>query len=187
MHFTKIASLLASATMVLAENIITLKSYDSVARTVYFTPNPGMRWPEPVKVPAGKSIDVTIDQGWVGNLYAVHEGKANKPGMLAEFAFNSWGGLTYFDVSAIVDPTDVDNVSEIFPAAKPASPVSGCGAKTPFPCNNAYYLPDDIQTKTSTQTHFIVTMGKNGAAKPKREEAEANTPNVARSFVLGKM
>jgi hypothetical protein len=35
--------------------------------------------------------------------------------------------------------------------------MSGCEE---FPCDNAYYLPDDVQTKTTSEDHLITTLGK---------------------------
>ncbi len=59
-------------------------------------------------------------------------------------------GLTYFDVSAIVNPSDLEGVKELYPAsekeAKEKVSMSGCSL---FPCATVYYHPDDVQTVTS--------------------------------------
>jgi hypothetical protein len=75
--------------------------------------------------------------------------------MLGEVSLNSWNGLTYFDVSAIVDPSDHDNVKQMWPV-KSQTPMSGCEV---FPCNNAYWLPDDVQTKATSETDLMTTLG----------------------------
>lgn len=75
--------------------------------------------------------------------------------MLGEVCFNSWGGISFFDVSAIVNPNDKNNVKQLWPASA-ATPVSGC---TTFPCNDAYYLPDDIQTKGTNEDDLVCTLG----------------------------
>lgn len=198
MHYSKIASLIASAAAAAqATNIITLKSLDNVDRVVHFTPNAGMQWPEPVELAAGKSVDVPLQEHqWTGNLFAVHKGQPAVPGMLAEVAFNSWNDLTFFDVSAIVNPNDVDNVSEMYPYKEPNNPKSGCAAPhNPFPCTNAYYAPDDIQTKSTNEPHLVVTFGMNNGGnnaddsdddtETKRSLSGFESVNVERDFVLG--
>ncbi|CAI4213835.1 unnamed protein product [Parascedosporium putredinis] len=140
-------ALLASAGTV-AANTVTFLSQDSVGRTIIFTPNAGY-----------PSLD-----------------KIYVDGHSSAVAFQGWNGLTYFDVSAIINANDHVGVKEMWPKSS-ASPTSGC--KT-FPCNNAYYLPDDVQTKTTSETDLVCTLGGSGSSK--REEGE----NVKRDYVLGK-
>jgi len=186
MHLTKIASLFASlaafAQAYDGGNTVTFQSLDEYERTIYFTPNPGLEWLPSVQVPAGGNVPVEIPHGWIGNWYGVVEGQQNIPGMLGEVAFDGWNGQHYYDVSAIVNPHDVDNVSELYPEGDPNKPVSGCRN---WPCNNAYWLPDDVQTKVTTQNRLICTLGKNGAAA-KREEVDYNTDSFSHDFVFGK-
>lgn len=151
MLFKNIA-ILASAALVSADNVVTFRSMDKIDRTVIWT---GSSTIPTTSVPAGQNVTVAVPQGYIGNAYSVSSGATNKPGMLAEFAFNSFAGATYFDVSAIVDPNDKTGVYQMYPADT-KSPISGC--KT-FACGNAYYLPDDIQTKSTTSNHIIVTLG----------------------------
>lgn len=151
MQFKKLA-ILALASLVSANNLVTLKSMDSTDRTVVWT---GSSTIADTLVPAGKSVNVTIPIGYNGNAYSYSTGAENIPGMLAEFAFNSYAGATYFDVSAIVNAEDKSGVYQMYPADT-ESPISGC---TSFACNNAYYRPDDIQTKSTDSTHIIVTLG----------------------------
>ncbi|KAL8306354.1 hypothetical protein RB597_003108 [Gaeumannomyces tritici] len=159
MQFLSIATLLvAAASAVVAENKIIFKSIDNVNRTVYFTPNAGLETIEAVEVPANSTVNVTIPHAWIGNYYSVSEGKDKKPGMLGEVAFNGWNDLTYFDVSAIVDAADHEGVAEMWPA-KACKPTSGCQL---FPCGNAYYLWDDVQTKVTHETELVTTLGKTG-------------------------
>ncbi|KAK7966655.1 uncharacterized protein PG986_000932 [Apiospora aurea] len=180
---TNLAALVAAASsLVSATNTITFKNQDSTPKSVVFTANPGFQSVDKIKVDGNGEVKVTIPQGWQGNYYSVAEGSPNNPGMLGEVAFQGWNDLTYFDVSAIVDATDVDGVKEIFPAtellAKTKMAVSGC---TSFPCNTAYYHPDDIQTVSTKETNLITTLGGGNAAPSKRDE----TNLVARKFVLG--
>lgn len=178
MQFFTLASLLAAAALASA-NTVTFKALDSVTRTVYFTPNAGGNDLSEVTVPGGGSTKVDFPQGWVGNFYAVSDGQQNVPGMLGEVAFNGWNGITFFDVSAIVNPNDHVGVKQLYPASS-SSPTSGCET---FPCNNAYYLPDDVQTKTTTETDLICTLGT-GSLQSRAEEADS--PSFKRDFVLGR-
>jgi hypothetical protein len=58
-------------------------------------------------------------------------------------------------------------------------PVSGCKL---FPCQNAYYLPDDIQTKATLQTDLICTLGSDANAKreevAEEDSAEERFPRI---------
>lgn len=191
MQFLNIAALLvAAATTALAtENKVIFQSIDDVDRTVYFTPNAGLAPLTPVEVPAGKQVNVTFPHGWIGNYYAVCQGKPNKPGMLGEVAFNGWNGLTYFDVSAIVDPSDHDGVAEMWPASA-LKPTSGCQL---YPCANAYYVWDDVQTKVTPETVLVTTLGKTGYDIKQGEKVRGADVNAAdegyavkRSHVEGK-
>lgn len=154
MQYSALA-LLASATLARAVNQVTFVSMDETDRTIYFTPNSGLAAIDATDVPAGQNVTVTIPDSWIGNYYSVSSGSDNTPGMLGEVNFNSWGGLTYFDVSAIVDENDHSGVYMMYPVDT-ESPVSGC---TSFLCDTLYRLPDDIQTKATTSTHLVTTLG----------------------------
>ncbi|KAL5604118.1 uncharacterized protein BROUX77_004304 [Berkeleyomyces rouxiae] len=160
MQFSIVAATIFSA-LAAAENIVTFESKDSTSRQIIFTPTVGYASVDSVTVAGSASVDVTIPEGWLGNWFSVSDGASNTNGMLGEVAFQGWNGLTYFDVSAIVNSTDFDGVKEMWPASS-KSPTSGC--KT-FPCDNAYYLPDDVQTKVTSETHLICTLGSNGSYK----------------------
>ncbi|KAL1903193.1 hypothetical protein Sste5346_000478 [Sporothrix stenoceras] len=180
--FRNIAAALALAATAQAQNTLTFVSTDNVDRTIYITPSEGVEGMDPVTVAAGATVAVNFATGFIGNAYAVQEGKENVPGMLAEVNFQGWGGSTYFDVSAIVNSADTDNVMLMYPAEAPSTPISGCN---PFPCNNAYYLPDDVQTKVTEQTNIIVTLGGgNTNATAKRDvNTAANGKNMPRNLV----
>ena len=176
----KLLSLLASAAALVSANTITFKSLDSTSRTVYFTGNPGMATIQPTRVPGSATIKVDIPEHWQGNFYSVSDGAPNVPGMLGEVAFQSWAGITFFDVSAIVAPQDHDGVKQLWPASSVA-PISGCER---FPCAHAYYLPDDVQTKATSESDLICTLG-NGALTA-REFEDDESPVFERAFVMGK-
>ena len=158
MQFITLATL-ASAALVSATNTVKFVSLDDVDRTIYWTGNSGMAAIEETVVKAGENVTVEVPNAWIGNFYSVSDGAENKPGMLGEVAFNSWNDLTYFDVSAIVNSEDVNGVQELYPANDPWTPVSGCST---WPCPNAYYVWDDVQTKSTSDSDLVCTLGTNG-------------------------
>ncbi|KAI0966678.1 hypothetical protein F4678DRAFT_448563 [Xylaria arbuscula] len=183
MRFTQQLIALAATATLAAANSITFVNQDATQRTVYFTPSAGLQQINSVVIAGNDQVKVDVPESWIGNAYSVSDGAENVPGMLAEFTFNGWGGLTYFDVSAIVNPNDLDGVKELYPASELSIQVktliSGC---TVFPCSTAYYHPDDVQTVTTLETDFICTLGN-----PSTEVArEAKAELVPRKFVLGK-
>jgi hypothetical protein len=182
MLFTKIASLLTAATLASAINQITFVSLDETNRTLIFTGNPNDEYIEPMVIPGMSNVTVNFTDTWTGNFYSVSDGMPNIPGMLGEIAWNSWLGITFFDVSAIVNPADHVGVKEMFPANS-TSPRSGC---TLFPCNAAYYQPDDIQTKSTTEELIICTLGNEISTLDVRAFQEDDSPVFPRDFVLGK-
>ncbi|KAK7409589.1 hypothetical protein QQX98_008251 [Neonectria punicea] len=157
---TALLALAATASSVVA-NTVTFWTLDDATRTIYFTPSEGHVEIESVTVNAEKNTTVAFPDGYIGNYYAVQEGETNAPGMLGEVTFGGWNGLTYFDVSAIVNAADHNNVKQMWPK-KAMQPMSGCEV---FPCNNAYYLFDDVQTKVTDELDLISTLGE-GSAYP---------------------
>lgn len=156
MHFaTSAMALVASAAAVSAASV-SFWTLDGVTRTVSFTPNAGYEQLPSVTVNNKENKTVTFPDNWIGNYWAVEEGQANTPGMLGEVNFNGWIGLTYFDVSAIVAPNDHNNVKQMWPKQS-RWPMSGCEV---WPCDNAYWHPDDVQTKTTKETDLITTLGQ---------------------------
>ncbi|KAF5545208.1 DNase1 [Fusarium phyllophilum] len=151
---TTLIGLVASATYAAAASV-TFVTLDDKERTIIFTPDPGYEGPESVTVSSAKEVTVDFPDKYIGNFYAVQKGKADTPGMLGEVTFGGWNGKTYFDVSAIVDPNDKDNVKQMWPKSA-ATPMSGCET---FPCDNCYWLPDDVQTKVTDEVDLITTLG----------------------------
>lgn len=148
-----ILALLAGISSVMAANTIKFVSKDNLSRTLYWTSNPGFPQIPPIRVPGGAHVVAPIPWGWEGNAYSVIDGRPNKFGMLIEVAFNKERGTTYFDVSAIVDPRDFDNIHMMYPVS--GRPTGGCEV---FPCPNVYWHNGDPQTKSSQETDFIVTL-----------------------------
>ncbi|KAI8958225.1 hypothetical protein F5Y11DRAFT_360189 [Daldinia sp. FL1419] len=181
--FTKIVAVAAASATLVSANSFTFVNQDSTTRHITFTPAAGQAPIAPITVGGNSQSRVDFPQGWIGNAYSFNEGAPDVPGMLAEVAFNGWNGLTYYDVSAIVNPGDVNGVKQMYPAsqmqAQAKVSVSGCEV---FPCGSAYYHPDDIQTVTTLETDLIVTLGGGALA---RRDVEAMV--VPRNYVLGKL
>ncbi|KAH7152244.1 hypothetical protein B0J13DRAFT_583061 [Dactylonectria estremocensis] len=155
MQFATALLAFAATFTTVAANTVTFWTLDDITRTIVFTPSSGHVEIESVTVNSKKNTTVTFPEGYIGNYYAVQKGANDVPGMLGEVTFGGWAGKTYFDVSAIVDPSDHDNVKQMWPASG-LEPMSGCEV---FPCNNAYYLPDDVQTKVTDEVDLISTLG----------------------------
>lgn len=182
MHsFSSLALFLLGAGTAMA-NSVTFKSLDQTERTIIFTPNAGLASVPSVVVPGGQDVKVNIPHGWIGNWYSVSKGEKDVPGMLGEVAFNGWNDITFFDVSAIVNPNDHHGVKELYPATEP-KPVSGCKK---FPCNNAYYIWDDVQTKATQETDLICTLGDGILTEREHVDVADDEPVFKREFVMGK-
>lgn len=179
MQYSTLA-ILASAALASATNQVTFMSMDSTDRTVYFTPSSGQSDIDATTVSGGASITVEFPDAWIGNWYAVPTDAENTAGMLGEVSFNSWGDLTYFDVSAIVNPDDTTGVYQMYPADS-EDPVSGC--PTIEGCTNLYIGSDDVQTKSTTSTHLISTLGGGTIAVSKREVEGREVQNFPREAV----
>jgi hypothetical protein len=174
--------------MATATNTIVFISQDAQDRDIIFMSNPDMEAIPTTTVPGGQNVTVEFPFGWTGNYYAVEAGSAPVTGMLGEVSWNSWGDLTFFDVSAIVNASDVNGVKMMWPES--GSPSSGCGL---FPCANAYYVwNDDVQTKATSDDTIYCTLGGNSQADATNvverslAEADEDSPSFARDFVLGK-
>jgi hypothetical protein len=183
MFIAKLAALaVAAATAVSATNTIQFVNQDSTTRSIIFTPSSGHAAVSTVEIAGLATKTVTIPTSWIGNWYSVSKGASNTVGMLGEVTFQGWGGITYFDVSAIVNAADHVGVKQIYPASEASastkSKISGC---TSFPCNTAYYLADDVQTVTTTETALVCTLGTASSGK----RAEEGSELVARKYVLG--
>lgn len=179
--FSSLGLFLLGAGAALA-NTVTFKSLDETSRKIIFTPNAGLPAIASVEVPGGQDVKVDFPTGWIGNWYSVSEGAPDIPGMLGEVAFNGWNGINFFDVSAIVNPNDLNGVKKIYPANDP-TPVSGCDV---FPCNNAYYVWDDVQTKATQENDLICTLGAGTVAQRGEADIILDEPVFKRDFVMGK-
>jgi len=175
MRFSLYTFVAAALAAVARAGSITFQSLDDQSRDIICTPNAGSPSITTVTLSGlGTNLVVDIPYGWMGNCYAVTIGSPDVPGILVEVAFNQWGGLTFFDASAIVNPNDYVGIKMVFPTADPGNN-SGCNSYE-TQCNNAYNLPDDEQTKSTLLQDFTVTVGV-----PPQNYQRRHT----RDFVLG--
>ncbi|KAI1004623.1 hypothetical protein K3495_g3594 [Podosphaera aphanis] len=149
-------ALIISALVVLTTaNSVHFVNQDATKRTVIFTPHAGGTEIPSLTVLGNSAAHQAFPHAWGGNWYSVSEGAPNVPGMLGEVFFDGYSGVTYFDVSAIVNPNDHNGVKQLFPA-NTEKPVSGC---EDFPCAQAYYNSDDLQTAATTSKDLICLLG----------------------------
>ncbi|KAF6787096.1 DNase1 protein [Colletotrichum musicola] len=182
MQFSTFLALFGSAALAAATNSITFKSLDDDSRTVYFVPSIGHEEIEKLKLDGHAATKVEFPQGWIGNWFSVTEGAEVKPGMLGEVTFNGWNGMTYFDVSAIVNPGDHAGVKMMYPLES-KTPTSGCDN---YPCpDKAYYQWDDVQTRVTDETELVCTFGNNGVVSIQEDDDDAAAAKVKRDYVLG--
>jgi len=157
-----------------AQNIIEFVNQDATTRSVVFTQNEGLQAIPTLILPGNTIKNVTFPEAWIGNWWSMSEGAPYAPGMLGEIAWNAYAGSTFFDVSAIVNPADINGVKMLYPKIS-ALPVSGCQT---FPCENVYNKPDDIQTLSTTETTLVCLLGSKTAT------TEAVARRHPRHFVL---
>lgn len=172
----------ALASMVGAKNIVTFVNQDNIPKTVVFTANRGLKVLPPLHLGALKTAPQVFPPGWTGNWYTYNVGTQNKPGMLGEVNFQGWDGQTYYDVSAIVNPTDSLGVKKLYPTALESSLVrsfstsfskdsSGCQTSGSAPCPNLYNKAPEVQTKTTFATELTCLVGNLSPAHVPRRHA----------------
>jgi len=169
------ASALASLSVA---NTVDFVNQDSTTRTVFFTPQEGLEIIPSIVIPGNQAATQNFPTGWIGNFYSVSEGSPNVPGMLGELRWDGFAGSNFFDVSAIVNPNDVEGVKELFPKTGKL-PISGCQT---FPCSNAYNKPDDVATLSTTETELVCLLGN---LAPKQRRGGAVLARVSRDYVTG--
>ncbi len=159
-----------------AANSIHFVNQDSTERTIYFFANLGLEDIPELVIAGSGTANQTFPDSWIGNFYSVSKGNDNVPGMLGEVRFNGYAGATYFDVSAIVNPSDTEGVKMLFPKNS-NTPVSGCQT---FPCANAYNKWDDIATLSTDDEELICLLGN--LSNQRRRTIVAR---MSREFVTG--
>jgi len=152
--FTVVLSSLAALA---SANTIEFVNQDKVARTIYFTQQEGLASIDPATIAGLTNYTVEFPPAWIGNFFSVSEGADIVPGMLGELRWDGWDGINWFDVSAIVNPNDMDGVKTISPKGS-GSPYSGCESYVDG-CDNAYYTPEEAQTKSTLEGDLICTLG----------------------------
>jgi len=176
MQFSTLFAATSALFSLASAGIVHFVNQDSTTRTIVFTPNPGYATIASLKVTGLATVSQEFPTGWIGNWYSVSAGAIDIPGMLGEVAFDSYGGNTYFDVSAIVKPDDYEGVKEIFPLHS-NTPVSGCQS---FPCANAYNKWDDIATQSTDGNELVCLLGTLSGSQRRSQGAK-----LPRKFVEG--
>ncbi|KAK4179827.1 hypothetical protein QBC36DRAFT_58975 [Triangularia setosa] len=148
-------SALAWIDTALAEPKVTFINQDGKHRTIVFTPSVPHKEIKPLRIAPHQEVTVSFPHSWIGNWWSVTDGKEAVPGMLGEVTFNGYKGLTYFDVSAIVNDRDTNGVKMMWPINS-AWPTSGCDR---FSCGNEYTYPDEVQTKVTEEDHLVCSLG----------------------------
>jgi len=183
MQFTKTILLAAAAlasTAIAQLNTVLFQNVDSTPKTIKFTAGAGSEPIEPLYIDGLASESQTFPPHWGGNWYSFGEGAQDEPGMLGEALFQGYNDLTYFDVSSIVNPNDIEGVKMVYPQSGnykvDVAQASGCletlansyGKTTG--CSNQYNAPDDVATMSTVLTSLICVIG-------------TPTPNVRRRKV----
>jgi len=151
------------------ENLILFQNKDGIAKTIKFTPNAGVEPIEPLPLPGSGTATQIFPPHWEGNFYSYSEGAPDVAGMLGEVNFQGWNGLTYYDVSSIVNTDDTAGIKLLYPKSGnyPAdiAKASGCAqslanefGKTTG-CTNQYNAPNDIATVSTELTALICEVG----------------------------
>jgi len=157
---------LASLAALASANTILFVNQDTITRTIHFTQQEGLPSIDPAVITGLTNYTVEFPTGWIGNFFSVSEGADVVPGMLGELRWDGWDGINWFDVSAIVNPNDMNGVKTISPKDS-GTPISGCEIYEGG-CDNAYYAPNDIQTKATTEKDLVCTLGTQiSISKPK--------------------
>ncbi|KAJ8061765.1 hypothetical protein OCU04_009562 [Sclerotinia nivalis] len=172
---TSILAASAALATIASAGTVHFVNQDSTTRTLVFTPTSGYDAIQSLTIQGDATANQTFPTGWIGNWFSISEGAENTSGMLGEVCFDSWGGMTYFDVSAIVNPDDTEGVKELFPLHT-GLPVSGCQS---YPCDNAYNKADDVQTQATDSDELVCLLGNLPSSK---RETRAK---VGKEFVTG--
>jgi hypothetical protein len=174
--FTTILAAATALASLASANSVHFVNQDSTNRTIHFTAQSGLETIPDLKIAGLKTANQTFPTGWIGNFYSVSEGATDVPGMLGELRFNGYAGVTFFDVSAIVNPDDVNGVKEIFPLNSNI-PVSGCQT---FPCDNCYNSPDDVATQATDSSALVALIGNLS-----NERRRSQISKVRRDYITG--
>jgi len=176
--FSKLILAASALASVAVANSVDFVNQDSTARTIVFTPQEGLQEIPSIVVPGNQDVTQAFPSGWIGNFYSVSEGSPDVPGMLGELRWDGFAGSNFFDVSAIVNPNDIQGVKQLYPKFS-LLPVSGCQT---FPCANAYNKPDDLATLSTPDTELVCLLGN---LTPQQRRGGAVLARVSRDYITG--
>lgn len=184
----------ALASLATAENTIQFVNQDlTTTKNIVFTANAGLESIPTLVLAPGSTVAQAIPNAWIGNFYSYNEGSADVPGFLGEVAFGAWEATTFYDVSAIVNPSDTQGIKVLYPlpdassslgvkdlvaSLETATGVSGCNTSGGV-CTNQYNAPNDVATQATTESTLVCLVG-NPSSSVRR------SARFARDYVLGK-
>jgi len=176
--FKSIIAVTALASITSATNTLTFVSQDSTDRSIFFTSAFGLAPVGPLVLKGLQTVTTEIPEQWSGNFWGVIDGDENiGSGALGEMTFNAWGGLTFFDMSMIVVPDDINNIKMIMPK-KSNTPTAGCLDYTTV-CHNAYNVWDEnLASKSTLETEFTVLVGTPQPTRRHAKDISARAPQV---------
>lgn len=179
MQFFKSILAVSALASIASANSLTFVSQDSMDRTVYFTAAAGQPAVGPVVLKGHTTETTEIPQAWNGNFWAVHDGDENiGTGMLGEMNFNTFDDLTFYDVSSITAPTDLNNIKMIFPTNS-NTPTAGCQSYETT-CDNCYNVwNDNFASKASLETDFTVLVGTLQTTRRHAKDISVRAPKVS--------
>lgn len=200
MQFTTIFSAaLALATLTSAvNNTVYFRNQDNTTRTIVFTSEAdlGLAPMDNLVIPGHQNATQEFPEGFIGNWFSVSEGAEMVPGMLGEVRFQGYMGMTFYDISSIVNDQDTDGVKMLYPAGmdpyNATTPTSGCNSVV-GKCLTQYNAPDDIATMATDGTHLVCLLGNNNTetitadTRRRKQKARRSYELFPRSFVTSEV
>ncbi|KAF7954639.1 hypothetical protein EAE96_005758 [Botrytis aclada] len=149
----------AFSAVVSGRNTIHFKALDNVPRIISFTSHPECADIEEIHHRGGEDFMIEMPPYWAGTVMArLYGGVHPINRAIAEFKWQGFEGKTHYDASAVDNHTDNTGVHWVYPAGLGHIPEARSGC-TVFPCDNAYLLWDDVQTRVTYQTDMVVEIG----------------------------
>jgi hypothetical protein len=208
MHLSSVALAAAAACLrAVAAIEIDFVNQNDYDRVITFVPSPNNHNVPQLTVKKGQTATANIASPWHGNFYGQRQNAdgsvlpadlyshsnaipnhAMNAGMLGEISMTGTDGQCWYDVSAIINPLDVDNIQRLYPKAG-NGPIAGCSipstaTKTTCTPDSEIYMvwSDDRCVKTTSEQNALVCeLGRAGASSgssgssPSQSVAQAPT------------
>lgn len=102
--------------------------------------------------------------------------------VVAEFSLGSWGGMHFFDLSAVNNHTDNTGFMSITTAETNKTVPNEYSGCFEFPCGNVYVLFDDPGTRSTTSNHFVIELGGHPDTLTDSKEDQARLPMIKKQI-----